>query len=314
MDQANSVGINNRIKYALHHQSWNFGTDSFARLQSEGKAVLVTEYTPEIKGKIFCPACSCPLFRSPEDKDNDRGGRDAYFGHKRGIVTDCPLRTKKAEGKKYSTYEEAAQAVHDGKLVIVSGFLQARPVAPEKEAKPYDQTAVEDVAGDPVDVPISRHTGRKFNLPSRLTTVRGLCRGFDQNLIKYYFFPGSKHAHLLMDALRESRSFTEPTENPVIVYGKVVSMWDGGNGNPWNIRTILLSFPANTGYADFSFKTTVAVADEHSIDKTAIGRIVLAFGRVVEVGVGLALRNLKWGEIALLPVKYEGLIQQLDHQ
>lgn len=314
MDQPYTAGANNRIKFAMYHQQWTYGINTLDQLGGSGKPVLVTEYRPEMKGKVFCPACGCPLFRSPEEKDNDRGGRDAYFAHRRGIKTECPLRTKKAEGKQYSSFEEAAQAVQDGKLVVVRGFLQDRPVVPDKTAKPYDQTAVEDLDGEPVDVPISRHTGKKFNLPSKLTTIRGLCRNFDQNLLKYYFFPNAQHAHLLMDALRWSHGFGETTDTPVLVYGKIVGVWDGGNGNPWNVRTIHLSFPKHAGYADFSFKTTVAIADDHSIDKNAIGRVALAFGRVVVVGAGLALRNLKWGEIALLPEKYENLINKLDLQ
>src|SRR5690606_1762934 len=103
-DQINNTvaGQNNRIKYALLHSSWVFAKNSLSQLQAQGNPVLVSEYETEMKGRLFCPSCGCPLFRSPEQEDNDRGGRTAYFGHRPKIETDCPLRTKRAEGKKYS--------------------------------------------------------------------------------------------------------------------------------------------------------------------------------------------------------------------
>lgn len=49
--------------------------------------------------------------------------------------------------------------------------------------------------------------------------------------------------------------------------------------------------------------------DQHQITQAAVGRVVVAYGRVRKSGVGLALNDLKWGEVALLSRKYEAVLQ-----
>lgn len=294
----------NRIKHALHLPGWTFRKDSEATLRANGKPVLVSEYQPDMKGSLFCPECCCPLFRSPTKEEANKKGKNAFYAHRRNIVTDCGLRTKKAEGKKYLSEEEAAQAIVDGKLVIVEGFLQTRPAVPEKKAGVYDQTAVEDQDGEVTTVPIARHRGKSFNLPSKLTTVRGLCRNFNENLYKYYVLPGAQHARLLLDSLRDISAMDSPTQSEVLGFGRIQSIWDAGP-NPHNIRFVKLKFNRGGGYADFSIKIQRYDAELHSLNEQSVGRFVLFYGIVRESGVGLAVSNLAWGEVALLPPKYD---------
>ena len=294
----------NRIKHALHLPGWLFEGGDHSLLKRSGKPVLVSEYEPEMKTHIFCPECCCPLFRSPTKVDADKGGRNAYFAHRRNIKTECGLRTKKAEGKKYLTEEDAVQAIIDGNLVIVEGFLKTRPVSPIKIAEEYDQTLVEDQDGEIASVPISRHRGKKFNLPSKLTTVRGLCRNFDESLYRYYFFPHAKHAQLLFDALRQISEIDGPTDLPILAFGTVVSMWDAGP-NPHNVRFIMVKFLASSGFKDFSIKLPISDAEDHHLNTASVGRTLLVYGQVRESGLGLSMSNLGWGEISLLPKKYE---------
>jgi len=300
-------GASNRIKHSLFLPGWSFSDGNQALLRQTGKPVLVSEYDIEMKGGIFCPECCCPLFRSPEDEDANKRGRSAFFAHKRGIKTQCSLRTKAAVGKYYTTEEEANQAIVDGALVVVKGFMQSRPVSPDTKPGVYDQTKVEDQNGELSDVPISRYRGKKFKVPSVLTSVAGLCRKFDTNLYKYYYFPEAQHAQILMDALKPVSSTTDVTEHPVLIHGVIASVSDAGN-NPWNVRFVFLKFASNLGYKDFSLKISVADGDHHGINKSTIGRTVIAYGRVRESGIGLALNDLKWGEVALLPVKYVAIL------
>ncbi|WP_460146663.1 hypothetical protein [Pseudomonas sp. S2_A02] len=297
------TGASNRIKHALLLPGWSFSNGSQALLRQTGKPVLVSEYDVEMKGKIFCPECCCPLFRSPEDEDANKRGRSAFFAHKRGIKTECSLRTKPAVGKNYTTEEEANQAIVDGALVVIKGFMQSRPISPDIESSVYDQTKVEDQNGELSEVPISRYRGKKFTVPSVLTSVAGICRKFDSNLYKYYYFPEAQHAQLLVDALRPVTPATDVTEHPVLIHGVITSVGDAGN-NPWNVRFVFLKFSSNLGYKDFSLKISVADGDHHGINKSAVGRTVIAYGRVRQSGIGLALNELKWGEVALLPAKY----------
>jgi hypothetical protein len=257
-----------------------------------------------MKGSIFCPECCCPLFRSPELNEADKSGRNAYYAHRRNIKTECGLRTKQAEGKKYLTEEEAAQAIVDGKLVIVKGFLKEKPVSPDKEAKEYDQTAVEDESGAVSEVAIGRHRGEKFNLPSNLETIRGLCRNFDENLYKYYVFPDRQHAQLLIDALRNVTTLSSTTDGPILGYGRIVSIWEPGR-RPESTRFVKLAFEAKNGYGDFSIMIPQRLADQHDLNTQSIGRVAIFNGSISVNGGGLSVKNIGWGEVALLPIKYE---------
>ena len=149
--------------------------------------------------------------------------------------------------------EVAAQAIVDCKLLIVEGFLQARPAVPEKEAGVYDRTAVEDQDGEVATVPIARHRGRSFNLPSKLTTVRGPCRNFNENLYKCYVLPGAQHARLLFDSLRDVSSMDSPTQSEILGFRRIKSIWDAGP-NPHNIRFVKLEFDRGGGMQIFPSK------------------------------------------------------------
>jgi hypothetical protein len=294
----------NRIKHALHLPGWVFRQDREATLRANGRPVLVSEYQPEMKGALFCPECCCPLFRSPEKEEANKKGKNAYYAHRRNIVTECGLRTNKAEGKKYLTEEEAAQAIADGKLVIVKGFLKDKPVSPDKEAEVYNQTAVEDEQGEVSEVAIGRHRGEKFNLPSTLTTVRGLCTKFDENLYKYYVFPEKQHAQLLLDALRNVTTLVSTTESPILGYGRIVSIYEPGK-RPQSTRFVKLAFEAKGGYGDFSVMISQHEADLHNLNTQSIDRFAIFYGKISVNGGGLSVKNIGWGEVALLPTKYE---------
>lgn len=297
----------NRIKHALHLPGWVFKRDSEAVLRSGGRVVLVSEYEAEMKGDIFCPECSCPLFRSPEREDANKRGKNAYYGHRRNIVTECGLRTKQAEGKRYASEEDAAQAVVDGKLVIIESFLKARPVSPEKDSETYDETAVEDQDGQMASVPIARHRGVMFSLPSKVTTVRGLCTNFDKNLYKYFFLPGAQHAQLLNDALRDVDTLFDVTAQPILGYGQIVGIYDPGKYGH-NIRFIRLKFGEKEGYGDFSIMLSRDEADAHDLNLDSIGRFAMFYGRIRENGSGLSVKGLGWGEVSLVPKKYESYL------
>lgn len=297
----------NRIKHALHFPGWIFKVGNEALLKRSGKPVLVSEYQKEMKGNIFCPECTCPLFRSPEEVEANKSGRNAYYAHRRNIKTECGLRTKQAEGKKYLTEEEASQAIVDGKLVIVKGFLKEKPVSPDKEAAEYDQTAVEDEHGEISEVAIGRHRGQKFNLPSSLTTVRGLCTKFDENFYKYYVFPEQQHAQLLVDALRNVSKLSSTTEGPILGYGQIVSIWEPGK-YPHSTRFVKLAFTAKGEYGDFSIMISQSEADLHDLNTQSIGRFAIFYGKISVNGSGLSVKNVGWGEVSLLPKKYENYL------
>ncbi|WP_127651638.1 hypothetical protein [Pseudomonas koreensis] len=305
---AEEVLNNNRIKFAYFLPTWRFETGSKTVLRANAKAILTSEYQNEMKGEIFCPECCVELFISPSDGKNDANGRPAYFAHSRKRRLPCGLRVKKREGLNFVDEEEAKQAIDDGLLVVVKEFMKERPVAPKLPGQEYNGPVVEDIDGELAEIPIPRHNGGKVNVPSQITTVRGLSRNFDKNYHKYYFLPGAQYAQLLSDALTDASKVDGVNEAPKLYYGKITESYAMGEGRPWNVQMTKVEYNSANGYKDFYLKMSVQDSVEHGIDKTAVGRVLLMYGPIVESGIGLAITDLGWGEFALLPAKYDGVL------
>lgn len=298
--------MDNRIKFALYLKDWFFQGGDKAQLKKNSEKVLIDEYAPQMKGFIFCPECSANLFRSPEDKDFSSNGRAAYFAHSRGTKTDCGLRTKRAEGKKYLTEEDARRAIQNEELVIVEGFIKDKPIAPNKTPAEYDASQVEEIDGPTADVPIGRHKGEAFKLPSKFKTIRGICNKFDENINRYFYMPNGQHAIQLQDLLKNIEAVTEEDEIPRIYYGRIIQSVNPGK-TPKNIRMTKLKYK-KSDYADFYLKLTDEKQQEKGIDDNSAGRVVLMYGKITTSGAGLCIENIGWGEFALLPQKYERLL------
>jgi hypothetical protein len=216
----------NTIKFALYLKAWDFKNGDKYYLRKTAQKIPPTEYISEMKGHLFCPECTAPLFRSPEEKDYSTNGRKAFYAHNRGVNSDCSLRVKQAEGKRYENEEEARKAVEDGELVVVQSFMRDKPISP-----------------------------------------------------KLYF-------------------------------GRITSSVNKGNTSK-NIRQTFLRYPGGNGYKDFCLKATDESSREHGIDDESKARIAIVYGIVTKSGIGLCISNLGWGEIGLLPRKYESLLDDV---
>lgn len=297
---------NRRIKFAHHLAGWNYESGDRALLRKDGAKIIPSEYSSNMEGKIFCPACYTNLNRVPKEKDHFSNGREAYFAHLRAYTNvHCDLRSTKPEGRRYNTYEEAQKAIDDENLVIVSGFLKDRPQIQGGESGKYDETPVEDVDGPITEIPIARHSGESFKLPSKIETVMGICRRFDENLYKYYYFPGQSHAVRLNDLLHDVRRVTAEDKNPKLYYGVIQSSFNAGP-SPRNIRmTKLVCHPS---IKDFYLKSVDMEAQEKGIHDETTDRILIMYGTITNSGIGLSIEKLSWGEYALLPHKYDDLL------
>lgn len=299
---------NQRIKFAYRLSGWSVGDGSKSLLKDQADKVLPSEYTAEMESEIFCPVCYTNLNRVPKYKDHFSNGRNAYFAHmSKYKEVKCDLRTMRPEGKRYDSYEEAQKAVDDEELVVISGFLWQRPEAPEVPSGEYDETPVEDINGKLTEVTLARHSGESFKLPSRITTVAGICRNFDENIYKYYHFPNSKHAIRLIDLLHDVRDVTKEDEIPRLYFGIIKNIYClAENPKPHNKR--MTELQCSSTVRDFRIKPTIEIAQQKGITETSIGRVVIMYGVVKEDGLGLGIENLNWGEFALLPRKYDGLL------
>lgn len=298
----------NKIKFALYLKNWNFDDGDKNFLRKTAEKIPVMDFVLEMKGHIFCPECTAPLFRSPEDKNYASDGRKAFYAHSRSVKTVCSLRVKQGEGKRYENEEEAKKAIEDGELVIVQAFMRDKPVPPEiDEPLVFDREPNEDQDGELTPIAIGRHNGDEFKLPSKVTTIRGLCRAFDENLNKYFMFPGQKAATTLQDLLIHVGDVKEICDVPRLYFGRITHSANMGK-TPKNIRQTFLHYPSGNSFKDFCLKATDESSREHGIGDESIGRIAIAYGRVTVSGIGLCISNLGWGEFALLPRKYEYLL------
>lgn len=297
-----------KIKYAYYSKTFDENAIGRNRLDANATRIKVDEYNHQIHEKsIYCPGCFTSLTRRPLEKDLMTNGRRASFSHRpKHKYIPCDLRTKITEGKKFLTEEEAKQAIQNQDLVIINSFMQAPPPALE-EAGEYDQSQVEDVNGPNSELPLSRHTGDKFSLPTKISTVAALCRNFDENLYRYYSLPGKNSAFRLIDLLHDIRDIKDEADECKLYFGKIKSVGHGlKNPKSHNIRMTFLYH--NADIVDFCIKTTVGFAESKGINSNMIDRYVLFWGKITPSGVGFCANNIQWGEINLLPRKYEELL------
>ncbi|ELI8124638.1 hypothetical protein [Yersinia enterocolitica] len=302
-----------RIKFAYFHPTWDRNVHSIPTLKSQGQSVLPSEFTLEMDKAIFCPECFTPLTRRPKHKEMTTNGRNASFAHLRSFRdVPCFLRSKPAEGKKYLSEEEAKKAISDDQLAIVKAFVTERPEIKKSELGTYDQNHLEDIDGGLSEVAIGRHTGKSFSLPSVITTVAGFCRNFDNNYYKFFVLPGENNAERLDRLLVDINTVKDVTHSPRLYYGKIQS----SSSRPWDssIRMTKLAWEYNKNYADFYFKQKNKDAQEKHINEDCRGRYILMYGTVERSGIGLCLSDLGWGEFALLPEKYNYLLDDKQAQ
>jgi len=303
---------NRRIKFSYQMESWKYEDGKPSYLKANAKKIIPSEYSSEMDGTLFCPACFTNLNRVPKKKEHFSNGRNAYFSHVSKYKNiKCDLKSIKPEGKKYDNWEEAKKAIDDENLVIISSFLQKKPELKVDKPEIYDETPVEDVDGLAAEVTIGRHSGESFALPSRITTVAGLCRNFDENLYKYFHLPGRNNASRLIDLLKDVKSMSEENDKPRFYYGRIKSTSHLGKyKKPTNIRMTYLTNDMDVeGVAHFTIKLTDEQQKNHGIVDQSVGRIVIMYGVVTINGMGLCFEKLQWGEFALLPDKYGYLLE-----
>lgn len=300
---------NNRIKYALHLVGWTYEHGDPNELISNAQKVLPSDFRPSMLGSLFCPGCKTNLSRSPKDKPNFSNARKACFIHLPSYSNiECDLRTPKPEGMRYPTEELALQAIANDQLAVINSFMTTPPERQTEANGPYDQSAVEDAQGPVSEIPISRHKSESFRLPSKITTVAGICRNFDTNLYKYYVFPGEVVASRLISSLTSVEQIEATSNIPKLYWGEIISSRNAGiNPKPSNLRMTKLR--CHGSIKDFYLKAVDGEQTEKGIGDTSSGRIVLFWGRIAENGIGLCVERPGWGEYCLLPKKYEHLLK-----
>jgi hypothetical protein len=298
-----------KITYAYHLPGWKFVGGNREALKA-GRRITPDEYEEEMIGSLFCPGCYTNVERTPKEKDLFTNQRDPFYRHlRRWSHVACVLRAKKPVGKRYDTWEEARRAVEHEHLAVVKEFLQEKPEIDLVPGEEYDETPVEDVDGPLSEVPIGRHQGESFELPSKISTVAGICRSFEKNKDKYFVLPGAIHAVKLAELLTEisdvDYSILDRNQSPRLYYGKILTSHNAGSSDNSIRMTRLI---CNSAVKDFYLKLPNGFCRDKGITNDSEGRIVMFFGTITRSGIGLAATNLAWGEIALVPKKYNELL------
>jgi len=298
---------NRRIKFSYQLDNWSYENGARSYLKANGNKIIPSEYRAEMDGTLFCPACFTNLNRIPKEKDHFTNGREAYFAHmSKYIDIKCDLKSIKPEGKRYENWEEAKKAIDDENLVVISSFLQIKPEPKEGKPEVYDETPVEDIDGPTTEVAIGRYKGESFPLPTKIKTVTGLCRNFDENLYKYFHLPERSNAIRLMDLLKNVKLICEKNDKPRFYYGRIIRTSHlGEHKRPTNFRMTYLQTDV---VGDFCLKSQDKDQKAHGITDDSIGRILIVYGSVQENGTGLCFQGLGWGEFGLLPEKYNHLL------
>ncbi|MDR6916338.1 hypothetical protein J2X66_003207 [Pseudomonas sp. 3296] len=301
--------VKRKINFAYLSPGWGFIGGDKSVLKNNRK-VTAEEYEPEMAGNLFCPGCCTNIERTPKGKDLFANNREAFFRHlSKWKHIACYLRAKKPLGKRYNSWEEAKRAIDHEELSIISQFLQAKPEVIVPPSTEYDETVVEDENGPDTPVPIGRHHGESFQLPSKISTVAGICRNFEVNLQKYFYLPEAKHAinlaELLVNVADVDYNIMDVDQVPKLYFGRIARSWNAGS---YSGSTRMTRLKCGEAVKDFTLKLTDGFSRDKNINDNAKDRIVMFYGKITTNGIGLAAEGLAWGEVSLLPAKYNDLL------
>lgn len=123
------------------------------------------------------------------------------------------------------------KAVEDEEIIVISGFLESRPdnnprIDSEGSEVPVD-SHFERKNGKEVSLPISRHHGESFKVPSHVTSVQSLCVNFDHNYYREIYLVGADgkaKRYRFCDSLKEINDITEGSSDPaffLVRFGKL---------------------------------------------------------------------------------------------
>ncbi len=296
---------NRRIPYALFTKDWEFGQGGNNILT--GHQVTPEEYQLEMKHSLFCPICTTPLSRVPEKGELFSNKRPAHFRHLGKFKrVPCDLRTTKPEGMYYEDEEEASKAIESRDLVIVSAWMSTPPADSLEytdDEVEFKQTSIEDMEGEKAEVPIARHQGKVFELPTKISSVLALCRNFDLNLYRGYYFPESQYPMRLCDMLFSvKRVRLSISYNSRLFFGRIVRY------TILSYRSVI-SLECEKSDEIFKVYSFPNYDQRKGIGQNSIGRVLLAHSSLQwEGGTPRCFIDL-WGAYALLPDKYERFLR-----
>lgn len=291
------------IDYALYLRNWQFEGGDSARLEREAEKVYARDFDVGMADHVFCPNCFTPITRRPLERDRSRDNKLAYYAHIPSYLhVPCVRRTPPAQGELFTNEETAREAIGRGDLIVFSGFSDEPQVA-NAPALPYAQGQIEDPEGPETQVAITRHVGDEFFVPGRHRTVLSICRNFDQNLERYYQFPGQRQPSKLSSQLRDVLDIEGEDDEQRLYFGEIERVV------PHKYTTVVW-LRSGHRIKDFALPASMDQHRKRGITHNSVGSFVLFWGQVFGYGIGYCAR-VRWGEYAILPPQYIDCIQRL---
>ncbi|MBH0077472.1 hypothetical protein I6F48_18295 [Pseudoalteromonas sp. SWYJ118] len=300
-----------RILYAYFSDVWKYGEYSKEQLKPLSEEVAPEEFSQLMKGKVFCPVCATPLSRTPNIDSISKNNITAHFKHgskkKYPESRSCGWRVNAKPGLNYTNEESAVKAIENKELAIINAWKASPPSDSGTDIDDngeYNKTAIEDNIGPQTEVPIARHNGPSFSLPSNISTVMALCTNFPENLKRGFFFPNSQYPMLLSDQLYSTKKLTKDLPNKeALFFGKIIKF---SHLSYRNVIEVESSNGTLKIYSDKSFDL------RKHISFSSKGSYLLFSAKIyLEGGTVFACKLDFWGAYALLPKKYEKYIEVL---
>ncbi|EOG2427389.1 hypothetical protein I5F94_03290 [Proteus mirabilis] len=296
--------IERLIQYAYYDPNWSHSHQAISLLDRTQRKTP-EDYEHEMRGHLFCPSCYTPISIRPINTEvTSNGRRRAFFHLPSYSEIYCPLRSRSAPGRRYASETEAQQAIQNHQLAVISGFMNNEPENQNIEDPEYTGPN-ENIDGPIIQAPIGRHRGENYALPSKISTVAGLCRNFDENYYKYIYIANSGQVipKLFRDLLSDVNDIEGEIATPAFYWGKILRIDRFSN-------TAHIYFRLNTqnSISDVRIKVKLDELDRKNITDNQPDRIVIFYGPIKEVGSGYWSDDVKWGEYALLPEQYNYLL------
>jgi len=292
-----------RIAFAYFLKDWVYGKGNVSHLKDVAQPITPKEFLPEMKGWVFCPECSTPLSRAPNEEDLFTNNRSAHFRHKGKYKhISCSLRVPKASGLNYQTEEEVRRAIQQKDLIVIHEWMSSPPenaMRDPHELMEFNQTQIEDPEGPITEKVLNRHTGAKFFVPTKISSVLSLCRNFDQNLHRVFFFPDSQYATYLSDKLLCASSIVNPLPSSSnLFFGEIVGY------RRLTARNVI--FISVQNFREFKIYTWPTYDERKNINERSIGSTLLFYGKLhFENGEVPRCFMQQWGQYSVLPKEYE---------
>ena len=140
-----------------------------------------------------------------------------------------------------------------------------------------------------------------------------MCANFIHNYYREIYLldeDGRAKRYRFCDSLKNINELREECDEPRFLFGAIFRVEKfKGHSNIW------LRIDNSTPYRDFRIRITNDTAEGRGfLNDRNLGRIAMFYSKVNGAGLGFITPELGWGEVALLPDKYDDFLNRVYHE